>query len=317
MLEQIQNRDAALRHEIAERTRAEKELQLMQKQLVDASRQAGMAEVATGVLHNVGNVLNSVNVSATLIAEKLAGPRVGNLVRAAQLLRDQNGSLGTFLSEDPKGKLLPGYLAEAGEQLAQDRVEALSELELLTKNVEHIKDIVSMQQNYARVSGMMERLSLEELVEDAIRMNAGAFERHQVTLVRDYESVPEALVDKHKVLQILVNLMRNAKYAMDEGGTGEKKLTLRIRLQGETSLTVHVIDTGIGIPPENLTRIFSHGFTTRKDGHGFGLHSSALAAREMGGNLSARSEGTGHGAHFILELPVAAPIASTPMLPAS
>ena len=316
MLEQIQNRDAALRHEIAERTRAEKELQLMQKQLVDASRQAGMAEVATGVLHNVGNVLNSVNVSATLIAEKLAGPRIGNLVRAAQLLRDQNGSLVTFLTEDTKGKLLPGYLAEAGEQLAQDRSEALSELELLTKNVEHIKDIVSMQQSYARVSGMMEKLAIEELVEDAVRMNAGALERHQVSLIRDYEPAPKALVDKHKVLQILVNLLRNAKYAMDEGGTGEKKLTLRIRHQGENSLTIEVIDTGIGIPPENLTRIFSHGFTTRKEGHGFGLHSSALAASEMGGKLFARSEGPGLGAHFTLELPVAMSEPKVPPLPA-
>jgi signal transduction histidine kinase len=309
MLDQIQNRDAALRHEVAERTRAERELQLMQHRLVDASRQAGMAEVATGVLHNVGNVLNSVNVSATLIAEKLNGPRIGNLVRAAQLLRDQNGSLHKFLTEDTKGKLLPSYLAEAGEQLALDRTEALSELELLTKNVEHIKDIVSMQQSYARVSGMLEKLGVEDLVEDAIRMNAGAFERHQVTLVRDYEPVPDALLDKHKFLQILVNLMRNAKYAMDEGGNGEKKLTLRIRSKGESIITIDVIDTGTGIPPENLTRIFSHGFTTRKEGHGFGLHSSALAAREMGGSLTAYSEGKGHGARFTLELPIALPSA--------
>jgi two-component system NtrC family sensor kinase len=63
----------------------------------------------------------------------------------------------------------------------------------------------------------------------------------------------------------------------------------------------------VGIAPENLTRIFSHGFTTRTDGHGFGLHSAALAAQQMGGRLTAQSDGPGRGATFTLELPVAAP----------
>jgi C4-dicarboxylate-specific signal transduction histidine kinase len=317
MLEQIQYQDTTLQavqntlehqvqelqHEIAERKRAEEEIEALHNQLVEASRHAGMAEVATGVLHNVGNVLNSVNVSSTLLADRLRKSRAPNVARAADLLRERNGDLAQWLAEDEKGKMLPAYLAELGRHLSAEHGEMTAELELLVKNVEHIKEIVAMQQNYAKVSGFSEALPVEKLVEDALQMNAAAFERHRVRVVRDFEDVPNVRVDKHKVLQILVNLLRNAKYAMD--ACRERRLDIRIQRAGEAAVRVVVRDTGCGIPPENLTRIFSHGFTTKKDGHGFGLHSGALAAREMGGILTAESEGHGRGATFVLELPVA------------
>jgi signal transduction histidine kinase len=306
MLDQIDNRDQALRHEIEERTRAEAELQRVHQQLMDASRHAGMAEVATGVLHNVGNVLNSVNVSATLIAERLGQSRTDKLMMAIALLKEQNGELAKFLTEDPKGKLLPSYLVEVSAHVAKERADALTEVELLTKNIDHIKDIVARQQSYARVSGVIEEMSLDALIEDALRMNAGGFERHGVVIARDFEELPPAAVDKHKVLQILVNVMRNAKYAMDDVPKGSRVMTVRLRRKDESTAEVRIIDTGVGIPQENLTRIFSHGFTTRKEGHGFGLHSAGLAAQQMGGELSAESEGPGKGATFILELPLAA-----------
>jgi C4-dicarboxylate-specific signal transduction histidine kinase len=322
MLEQIQYQDATLQavqntlehqvkelqHEIAERKRAEEEVEALHNQLVEASRHAGMAEVATGVLHNVGNVLNSVNVSSTLLAERLRKSRAPNVARAADLLRERNGDLAKWLAEDEKGRMLPNYLSELGKHLATEHAEMTAELELLVKNVEHIKEIVAMQQNYAKVSGFSEALPLEKLVEDAIQMNAAAFERHRVQVIRDYEEVPNVRVDKHKVLQILVNLLRNAKYAMD--ACRVRRLELGIHRAGDHAVRVTVRDTGCGIPHENLTRIFSHGFTTKKDGHGFGLHSGALAAREMGGILAAESDGPGRGATFILELPVAEPISS-------
>jgi C4-dicarboxylate-specific signal transduction histidine kinase len=160
-----------------------------------------------------------------------------------------------------------------------------------------------MQQNYAKVSGFIEILPLEKLVEDALHMNQAAFQRHQVQVVRNYEAVPNIRVDKHKVLQILVNLFRNAKYAMDE--VPERRLELHIQKAGGSAVRLVMMDTGCGIAPENLTRIFSHGFTTKKDGHGFGLHSGAIAAKEMGGILSAESDGEGRGAKFTLELPTA------------
>jgi signal transduction histidine kinase len=306
MLGRIQGRDADLRHEIAERERAEKELQQLHQQLLDASRQAGMAEVATGVLHNVGNVLNSVNVSATIVAEKLNVHRLNNLVRTADLMREQDGNVGEFLTRDPKGQLIPGYLSDLSKHLVTERQEALAELELLTKNIEHIKEIVSMQQNYARVAGVIEQLPPESLVEDALRMTISSLQRHHIDVVRDYEhGCPTVTVERHKTLQILVNLIRNSKHAMDDASPPSKLLTLRIRKSAAGFAVITIVDNGIGISAKNLTKIFQHGFTTRKDGHGFGLHSAALAAQQMGGRLTAHSDGPGRGAAFTLELPLA------------
>jgi signal transduction histidine kinase len=305
MLNQIESREQALKHEIAERIRAEEELHRVHQQLMDASRHAGMAEVATGVLHNVGNVLNSVNVSATLIAEKLGSVRAANLARAVRLICAHQGSLADFLIRDPKGHLLPDYLKDATEQLAEERGEMLGEMMLLNRNLEHIKEIVARQQSYARVSGVIEALPLEELIEDAMRINSAALDRHRISVVRDFHPVPAAAVDKHKVLQILVNLIRNAKYAIDEGAGPVRLLTIGLRSVDGDRAVIEVSDTGVGIPEQNLTRIFSHGFTTRKDGHGFGLHSAALAASQMGGKLTAFSRGAGCGATFTLDLPIA------------
>jgi two-component system NtrC family sensor kinase len=153
-------------------------------------------------------------------------------------------------------------------------------------------------------------LNPKELVEDALRLNAGAVERHRVTVVREYEPAPPVSVDRHKVLQILVNLIRNSKYALDERGHTDKVMTFRIRRVGAERIAISVIDNGVGIRPENLQRIFEHGFTTRKHGHGFGLHSGALAAKELCGSLTAHSDGPGKGAAFTLELPIAPPEAS-------
>ena len=161
-----------------------------------------------------------------------------------------------------------------------------------------------MQQNYARVSGIIESLSIRALVEDALQMNAAALARHGILVIRDFHEVPVISIDKHKVLQILVNLIRNAKYAIDAAARRDKRLSVSIKVNERQMIEVTVSDNGIGIAPENLTRIFSHGFTTKRDGHGFGLHSGALAAKEMGGSLSSFSEGAGKGATFVLQLPL-------------
>jgi len=282
---------------------AEEQLAQVHRQLLETSRQAGMAEVATGVLHNVGNVLNSVNVSTTILNDQVRQSKTGHVGKVRDMLRQHENNLGEFLTSDPRGRQLPSFLAALADHLESEQKTLLSELEQLRKNVEHIKDIVAMQQNYAKVSGVTERVAMTELVEDALRMNSGAFARHDVKLVRDFRAAPEAVVEKHKVLQILVNVMRNAKYACDESGRSDKQITVRVT-EGGGRVQIAVIDNGVGIAPENLTRIFGHGFTTRKHGHGFGLHSGALAARELGGSLIAQSDGPDKGATFTLEIPV-------------
>jgi PAS domain S-box-containing protein len=282
---------------------AEAKLEEVHRQLLETSRLAGMAEVATSVLHNVGNVLNSVNISSSLVAQKVRNSKVGNLAKAVALIQEHAGDLPAFFNQDPRGQQLPSYLVTLSERLVGEQKEILQEVASLGSNIEHIKEIVSMQQSYAKVSGVMEVLPVADLVEDALRMNAGAMERHHVQVIRDYSEVPAILVDKHKVLQVLVNLIRNAKYALDENGQKDKQMTLKVGMNGNGMVKVAVHDNGVGIPGENLTRIFEHGFTTRKEGHGFGLHSGALAAREMGGSLNVHSDGPGHGATFTLELP--------------
>ena len=199
---------------------------------------------------------------------------------------------------------MPELIIQVAEQLQKEQENTSRELEQLVKNVDHLKEIVAMQQSYARVAGVVEKVSLASLVEDAVQINSAALTRHGVKLIRQFEDVPPLMVDKHKVLQILINLIRNAKYALDECTRDEKRLIITLAKTDGESVRVRVEDNGIGIPPENLTRIFSHGFTTRPNGHGFGLHLGALNAREMGGSLSAASEGTGRGATFTLILPL-------------
>ena len=262
-----------------------------------------MSEVATSVLHTVGNVLNSVNVSATLVAENVRKSKAARVAKVAAMLNEHTADLGAFMTQDEKGRKLPGYLTQLSEVIAGEQEEMRRELAALSGNIDHIKEIVAMQQSYARVIGVVESLPVAELVEDALRLNSGAMERHHVTVIREYSEVPPILVDKHKVLQILVNLIRNAKYALDDRGHSDKQMILRIRLNGNQRVKVSVIDNGIGIPAGHLTRIFEHGFTTRKEGHGFGLHNGALAAKELGGALIAHSDGPAKGAMFTLELP--------------
>ena len=160
-----------------------------------------------------------------------------------------------------------------------------------------------MQQCYARVSGVMEFLSPVQLVEDVLRMNEAGLARHGITVVREFLEVPDVAIDKHKALQVLMNLIRNAEHALHDSPAGEKRLTIRVGPAGPGRVRIVTKDNGVGIPAENLTRIFGHGFTTKKEGHGFGLHSGALAVKEMGGSITAQSEGLGKGAEFILELP--------------
>jgi signal transduction histidine kinase len=275
-----------------------------QQELMAASRQAGMAEVATAVLHNVGNVLNSVNVSASFAMSALHKSKITNVSLVAALMEEHSADLSHFMTHDPKGRSLPDYLAKLGEHLAEEKRSILGELQSLTNNIEHINDIVARQQNYAKVGGVKETVLVTDLIEDAFRMNLCALERHDIHVFREYDTLhsPKITVEKHKLLQILVNLVSNAKNACAESGQAEKRLTIRVT-NGDDRIRISFADNGVGIVGENLTRIFSHGFTTRKNGHGFGLHSAALAAHEMGGTLAAQSDGPGRGATFTLELP--------------
>jgi PAS domain S-box-containing protein len=289
--------------DITDLKHAREELRKTHERLLEASRKAGMAEVAADVLHNVGNVLNSINVSTTLITGKVTNSEVANLGKVARLINDHIDEIGTFLTDHPQGKHIPVYLTEVSKCLLAEQTDIISKLQVLADNVQHIKDVISMQQAYARISGVEVQVSLGRLVEDAIQINSAGLQRHGTRLVRELEELPDVEIDKQRVLQILVNLISNAKYALSDSKKREKIVTIRLYKQNEDHFRIEVADNGIGIPEENLTKIFSHGFTTKEGGHGFGLHGSALAAKELGGSLMARSGGAEQGATFTLELP--------------
>ncbi len=299
-------------YDITAQKHAAAELESANAALVDSSRFAGMAEVATGVLHNVGNVLNSVNVSGNVISDRLRRSKVIELGKVAGLLTLQAADFAGFVARDPRGPHIPELISRVAEALRAEHADLLEEVDSITRNIAHIKEIVAMQQGFAKGEGIVEPLGIQGLVDDAIKINSASLSRHRIAVVQAYEDVPEVLVDKHLVLQILVNLLRNAKQAIQESGIEPRRIVVKIQSKGTDSVTVAVQDTGTGIAAENLTRIFSHGFTTKKTGHGFGLHSSALAASGMGGSLAALSDGPGTGATFVLELPVhhAEPVAA-------
>jgi len=280
------------------------QLREAQAELVAAARGAGMAEIATNVLHNVGNILNSVNVSADLVSNTLRGSKAQGLAQAVRLMTEHKADLINFLVRDERGRMLPEYLGMLAQALAEEQQGMADELQHLTRSIDHIKDVVATQQSYAVRSSFVEPIQIRDLVEDALRLNGASLASSRITVAKEFAQVPVLRLDRARVLQILVNLISNARNAMEGAATGSKLLSLRVAMDGQSFLRVSVRDEGEGIAADNLTRIFSHGFTTRKTGHGFGLHSCALAARQMGGNLTAHSEGMGHGATFTLELPV-------------
>jgi ligand-binding sensor domain-containing protein/signal transduction histidine kinase len=297
--------------QVADRTRdlklANQEILEAQGRLVTTARQAGMAEIANNVLHNVGNVLNSVNVSAELIGSKLRDSKAAGLAKAVGLMNEHAADLGAFLTVDARGKALPGYLNKLVAALAEEKQAVTGELGSLTKSIDHIKEIVATQQSYSGVTSVIEPVQVKDLMEDALRMNAGSITHHQISIVKEFADVPPVPLDKHLMLQILINLIGNAKHALNGGAQQPHQIKLKLDTV-ETSdpprLRIRIEDNGEGIAPENLTRLFAHGFTTRKNGHGFGLHSCALAVKEMKGSINAFSDGLGQGAAFVIELPL-------------
>jgi PAS domain S-box-containing protein len=295
---------------ISELKEAQSKIDEVQAQLLVTARMAGMAEIATNVLHNVGNVLNSVNVSAGMVSTRLRNSKLRGLARSVALMDEHASDLGEFLTQDARGKLLPAYLRDLARNLEQEQEAMNTELGALGKSVDHIKEVIAAQQSYAGTPRMVELINLDELANDALRMNSDALTRHKVEVVKNFSALPVLRLDRHRTLQILVNLIGNAKQALHGVNGRHPCITLGAGFADTADgrvLRITVADNGEGIAPENLTRVFSHGFTTRQNGHGFGLHSCVLAAQEMGGSLSVRSNGVDQGATFTLDLPVDVP----------
>jgi len=302
--QRVEERTLALRDSNEQLAESLERLQSAQRQLVEASRKAGMSEIATSVLHNVGNVLNSVNVSANLVEERVSNLRARSIAKLADLVREHRDDLPRFFAEDPRAGTMSRYLDALAQAVDVDRGQMLDELASLRRNIDHIKAIIMLQQDFARGPvGVAERLSLTELLEDALRFDKASYDRHRITVERQFEPLADVVCDRHRILQIVTNLLSNARHAVAAQPPERRHVVVRIR-KDSAGCVIEVEDTGCGIAPDHLSRVFSLGFTTRADGHGFGLHSSACSAVELGGSLTCHSDGPDRGALFRLALPL-------------
>ncbi len=280
------------------------ELRQAQKQLMKAAHEAGRVEVANSVLHNVGNVLNSVNVAIAVIDERLQQSRATRLSDLVALLQRNEDDLGRFIGQDRVGRRIPEYLQKLDEHLRNERTETKKELERLSKHVEHIGHIIRLQQTNAKGADIAEDLAIDRTIEDAVII--AGLHRDKIEIVREFNQLPMIKLEKHRLLQILVNLLTNAKHAVRQHRENHPRIDIRGAMDDDGRIRVAICDNGVGISADTMTQIFQHGFTTRKDGHGFGLHGSAIAARDMGIELTAHSDGLGRGATFTLLIPCAA-----------
>ncbi len=293
-----------LKNYIVSKRAYEERLKGMQTKLVKTSRIAGMAEVATGVLHNIGNVLNSVNVAVHMASDRVRKSSVSRLYKALGLIDKHKDDIARFMSEHPKGRRVPELLHKIADQLSAEKELVLDELESLQHNIDHIKKIVAAQQSLAKPVGVYEPIQIDELLEEAIRINSVALSRHNVRVERQFFARDTIVTDRHKAAQILINLIANAKDAVRGRDDEDRQVTIRCEHDEDDMVCIDIVDNGSGIEPQHIDKIFRYGFTTKEHGHGFGLHSAALAATELQGALTAQSQGPGHGATFSLRLPL-------------
>ncbi|BET69199.1 hypothetical protein ASA1KI_41170 [Opitutales bacterium ASA1] len=307
MLARIEAGDRELRAAYSKLEDETRERVRLHDDLVKASRMAGMAEVATGVLHNVGNVLNTVNLTTSGMQDRIAQSRLGHLRQAINLIEQQNGGLARFLESDPRGRALPGFLSRLVDHFEAENRRMSEDVGNLVHHVEHIKEIVSTQQSHARVLGVIEQASIADLIESAVKLARDSFVKHEIAVELDVPAdLPPVKVDRHRVVQILVNLLGNAKDAVNAVAHADRRVRIAATvLEADAAIEISVKDRGCGIASADMDKIFRHGFTTKVTGHGFGLHTSALAAREMGGSMRVSSDGPGLGATFHLVLPAA------------
>ncbi len=291
-----------------ERKRMSHEGETLKSQLKDFSYQNEMADVASTVLHNVGNVLNSVKVAAEVVESCVKESSVVLVNKIADLLAGHDGGIEHFLTQDPKGKRIPGAIQKLAPHLLEEQQEILKEIQVVVRNLDHVKHIITSHQMMAKTQGIVEPVSLLDLLEQALELSFQPADSSWVHIRREFQEVPEVSVDKHQVLQILVNLLRNAKQAMFVQPNKAHELTLRVEndVEKDSFVVLSIKDSGMGIAPEHVSQMFSRGFTTKKDGNGIGLHSSALTMRKMGGHLEVYSEGVGCGAVFTLRFPLEA-----------
>ncbi len=292
---------AGITLDVTDRVFAQQREYGLQQKLRESSHQAGMAEIATDVLHSVGNVVNSLGVSYATLRRDLKALRLEQLQQAASLILANRATLAGFLTEDARGRHLPDYLPALSAQFSSQVQAMQSELEATDKLLEHLRDIVSAQQVRAQVGGHREPVDLKELLD--ITLIAQELELSHVQVLRNYEDVPRVTTDRHKLLLILVNLLNNARDAVLASAVQPGRIVVHLE-RDEDHAVIIIEDSGVGMSAEVLQRLWRFGYTTKPKGQGFDLHNSANAAREIGATIEAQSDGPDKGSRFTVRLPI-------------
>lgn len=276
---------------------------LLNKELVTVARQAGKAEMSVSILHNMGNMLNSLNVSAQMVREKAHQLNIEDLTMINTFFQTHKNELGPFFNENQKGKHFIDYLISFSERLANAKTELLSEITTLNDNIEHIRNTVTMYHSMDKKIPPIEPILIGKTFETILSLHEESLVNNAIFVEVNNDITFPIMLDRIKLEQILINLVSNAIDALTYSKNIKKQLIISVCPENDDMISIQVTDNGIGISAENLIRIFNFGFTTKTDGGGFGLHASALTALEMGGNLIATSEGPDKGSTFTLKLP--------------
>lgn len=282
--------------------KARQDLASAQNELLEKARKAGMADIASDTIHNLGNILNSVKTSNHLIRDHLRHSSINGLKKAADLLKENMDRLEEFIGKDPSGKKLMQYFISVQESLFQELSQVTQLSQSLSGKIELMANVIMTQHNYIYEGPIEEESAIDEILGEILDLYEDTLKQMGIDLVREFSQIPKVLVQKTKLTHIVMNLIENTKDALRSDKLTEKKFTVTLA-QDATHISITFKDSGEGIAPENLSRVFSHGFTTKSHGHGFGLHNCANLAADMKGTLWAESEGLGKGAAFILKLP--------------
>jgi signal transduction histidine kinase len=264
-----------------------------------------MAEIAIGLMHNVGNLLNSVNVSSDRIRELVQRAPLEGLGKLRALLDAHQDHLPEFFAHDPRAKLVGQYLEKIAEELRGGLRCIEGEAGELQNRVSLIRETIATLQAYAREGRdalPSQPIEIAQTIETALKLQEGNLVRQRVEIVRDLSDVPPLIARQAELVHVFMNLIKNAVEAMRSTPPEARRLTVQLRVE-DGFIRVRFTDAGEGITRENAPRIFTYGFTTKPDGHGFGLHTCANHVRQMGGTIQAESEGPNRGASFVLSFP--------------
>ncbi len=296
---EVKNFNRKLEERIADQT---EKLIDAQNEIVRKEYKNEMADLTSGTLHNVKNLLVSVKTSSEFISQMAVGDSIASLKKVNKIIRDNFHNIEDFICNNPKGRKCLEYYLKLEEMFDNEADISKKHQHRLSVKLTAIEEIIITQQAYSKGKSLGELVNIIEIIEDVLTMQKSTLENYNVNVIKEFNNLPDVNLHKMKLLHILINLIKNAKEALEEQSVDERNIKVSTSAD-DTSVFIKISDNGYGITSENMKKLFSHGFTTKETGNGYGLASSASYMEEMNGKIRAESDGAGKGTTFILEFP--------------